>query len=458
MRIAIDNRVFYRKLWSLALPIAFQSLMLAAVAAGDALMLGRVAQDEMTAVSLATQIQFVQNMFLAAATMAGSILGAQYFGKGDRKTISEIFNIMLAFSGAVSVLFFAACEGIPRILMMAFTHDAPLIEIGAGYLRIAGWSYLLTGVSQCYLSVMKVTDHVRASVLISSGAVVLNVILNAVFIFGLFGIPAMRFRGAALATAIARIVELILAVGMSFGETRVRPAFRRFFAWDRGLLRDFLKQYWPLLGALLLWGVGFTAYTAVIGHMGSDAAAANSVSAVVRDLVCCACNGIGNAAAIMVGNELGAGKLELGKAYGLKLTRISWVIGFASTALVLAVTPLVLHMVILTDDARKELTGMMIIMAVYMIGRCVNTVVINGVLDGGGDTTFDMYSLAVAMWGIAVPLAILGAFVFNWPVLAVYACTCLDEVGKIPWVMVRMRKFKWVRDLTRTEGKEAGTE
>ena len=204
--------------------------------------------------------------------------------------------------------------------------------------------------------------------------------------------------------------------------------------------------------------MGFTAYTAVIGHMGSDAAAANSVSAVVRDLVCCACNGIGNAAAIMVGNELGAGKLELGKAYGLKLTRISWVIGFASTALVLAVTPLVLHMVILTDDARKELTGMMIIMAVYMIGRCVNTVVINGVLDGGGDTTFDMYSLAVAMWGIAVPLAILGAFVFNWPVLAVYACTCLDEVGKIPWVMVRMRKFKWVRDLTRTEGKEAGTE
>ncbi len=305
---------------------------------------------------------------------------------------------------------------------------------------------------------MKVTDHVLASVLISSGAVVLNVILNAVFIFGLFGVPAMRFRGAALATAIARIVELILAVGLSFGKSCVRPAFRRFFAWDRGLLMDFLKQYWPLLGALLLWGVGFTAYTAVIGHMGSDAAAANSVSAVVRDLVCCACNGIGNAAAIMVGNELGAGELEMGKAYGLKLARISWVIGFASTALVLAVTPLVLHMVILTDAARKELTGMMIIMAVYMIGRCVNTVVINGVLDGGGDTTFDMYSLAVAMWGIAVPLAILGAFVFNWPVLAVYACTCLDEVGKIPWVMVRMRKFKWVRDLTRTEGKEAGTE
>ena len=124
-------------------------------------------------------------------------------------------------------------------------------------------------------------------------------------------------------------------------------------------------------------------------------------------------------------------------------------IGIGSTLIILALTPLVVRMVLLTDEARSHLTAMMVIMAVYMIGRCVNTVTINGVLDGGGDTLFDMYSLAVCMWGIAIPLALLGAFVFNWPVPAVYACTCLDEVGKIPWVMLRFRKYKWVRDLTR---------
>ena len=186
-----------------------------------------------------------------------------------------------------------------------------------------------------------------------------------------------------------------------------------------------------------------------MGHMGADAAAANSVAAVIRDLICCLCNGIGSAAGIMVGNELGAGRLEQGKAYGIRLKNISYVIGFFSTALVLALTPLVVRSVILTDTARSYLTGMMVIMSVYMIGRCVNTVTINGVLDGGGDTLFDMYSLAVCMWGIAIPLALLGAFVFHWPVLAVYACTCLDEVGKIPWVMLRFRKYKWVKDLTR---------
>ena len=446
---AIDNRMFYKRLWTLALPISFQSLMLAMVAAFDALMLGRVAQEEMTAVSLATQIQFVQNMFLMSGTAAGSILGAQYFGKGDRRTIEELFNLMLRFCGLISVLFFLACELIPGTLMHAFTHDPVLIGIGSAYLRIAGWSYLLTGVSQCYLAVMKFTDHVTPVAWISSSAVIANIVLNAVFIFGLLGLPRMNARGAALATTLSRVIELGLCIAVSTREGYVRPAWDRFLRGQKQLRKDFTRQCLPLLGASLFWGVGFTSYTAIMGHMGSDAAAGNAVASVVRDLVCCACNGIGSAAGIMVGNALGAGDLERGKAYGIKLRNISWVIGFASTALVLAVTPLVVRMVILTEEARGYLTGMMVIMAFYMIGRCVNTVSINGVLDGGGDTVFDLYSLAVCMWGIAIPLALLGAFVFHWPVLAVYSCTCLDEVGKIPWVMIRLRKYKWVRDLTR---------
>ena len=449
IHMKIDNKSFYSRLGTLALPIAFQSLMLASVAAGDALMLGRIAQEQMTAVSLATQIQFVQNMFIMAATGAGSILGAQYFGKGDRPTVRELFSLMLRVSGLISLAFFLACEFIPGLLMHIFTHDPALIAIGSAYLRIAGWSYLITGVSQCYLTMMKVTDHVRASAIISTAAVLSNIALNAVFIFGLLVLPAMNARGAALATTLARVIELGLCLAYMRRDDCVRPAWNRLVRGDRLLARDFARQCLPLLGGSLFWGVGFTSYTAIIGHMGSDAAAANSVAAVVRDLICCVCNGIGSAAGIMVGNALGAGDLERGKAYGIKLRNISWVIGFGSTALVLALTPLVVRLVVLTDTARQYLTGMMVIMAVYMIGRSVNTVTINGVLDGGGDTLFDMYSLAVCMWGIAIPLALLGAFVFHWPVLAVYACTCLDEVGKIPWVMARFRKYKWVKDLTR---------
>ena len=450
-----ERRSFYQRLFHLALPIALQSLMLAAVAAGDALMLGQIAQAQMTAVSLATQIQFVQNMFLMAATGAGAILGAQYWGKGDRETLRELFNMMLRLCGALSLLFFAACELVPGALMHIFTHDEELVSIGSDYLRIAGFSYLLTGISQSYMTIMKVTDHVTPSSVISSTAVLLNIALNAVFIFA----AGMEARGAALATSIARVAELGLCFAISSRAGYLRPAWNRFLQRTKELAADFRRQLLPLLGGALLWGVGFTSYTAIIGHMGSDPAAANSVAAVVRDLICCVCNGIGSAAGIMVGNELGAGRLEKGKEYGIRLKNLSWWIGFGSTAVVLALTPLVVHMVKLSPEASRHLTGMMIVMAVYMIGRCVNTVTINGVLDGGGDTVFDMYSLAVCMWGIAIPLALLGAFVFGWPVLLVYACTCLDEVGKLPWVMARFRKYKWVKDLTRnTEKQQEGRE
>ena len=445
----IDNKAFYKNLITIALPIALQSLMLALVAACDALMLGRVAQIQMTAVSLATQIQFVQNMFLSSATAAGAILGAQYWGKGDKKALENIFNIMLLFCGIVSVLFFLACEFSPQVLMGIFAADKDLIRIGSDYLRIAGWSYLITGVSQCYLTIMKVTERVKAGAAISSAAVVINIIFNAVFIFGMFGLPRMEARGAAISTAIARICELALCLFISAKPSYIRPALSRLFKIPKELFLDFMKQCLPLMGGCLCWGVGFTSYTAIMGHMGVDAAAANSIAAVVRDLVCCMCNGIGSAAGIIVGNELGAGRLELGKKYGLKLKNISFVIGFISTAIVLAVTPIVVGGVILTDQAREYLIWMMVIMSFYMIGRCVNTVTINGVLDGGGDTIFDLYSLVVCMWMIAIPLALCGAFVFHWSPLAVYACTCLDEVGKIPWVMLRVKKYKWVRDLTR---------
>ncbi|MBQ3797614.1 MAG: MATE family efflux transporter [Butyrivibrio sp.] len=447
--IKIDNKEFYRHLSRIAIPISLQSLMLAMVAAADALMLGRVEQVQMTAVSLATQIQFVQNMFLAAATSAGAILGAQYWGKGDKKTLENIFNLMLWFCGIVSIIFFLACEFAPEKLMLFFASDSELISIGSSYLKIAGFSYLLTGISECYLAIMKVTEHVRTGAFISSSAVVINILLNGVLIFGLLGAPRMEARGAALATTISRVIQLCLCLGLSSGQKYIRPAIDRFFKIPKLLIGDFFKQCLPLMGGCLCWGIGFTSYTAIMGHMGVDAAAANSVAAVVRDLVCCACNGIGTAAGIMVGNELGAGRLELGKAYGIKLKNISFVVGFISTAIVLAVTPLVVNGVILTDTARKYLVGMMVIMSVYMIGRCVNTVMINGVLDGGGDTLFDMYSLIVSMWMIAIPLAVAGAFFLHWSPLAVYACTCVDEVGKIPWVLIRFHKYKWVQDLTR---------
>ena len=444
-----SDKVFWGKLLHLAAPIALQNLMLASVAAADALMLGRVTQNSMSAVSLATQIQFVQNMVLMAIVSTIVILGAQYWGKKDTDTVNDIFCIGLRLSVAASFIFFIGCIFFPRYLMMIFTNEEALIVIGIRYLKIAGWSYLLTGISQCYLAIMKVSEHAGQTALVSSGAVIINIVLNAVFIFGLFGVPVMEAQGAALATLISRVIELSWVVIVSYRKGYIHPKWNRLFKRNRLLSKDFRKCVLPLLGASLFWGVGFTSYSAFMGHLGTDATAANSIAAVVRDLVCCLCNGLANGVGILVGNELGAGHLERGKQYGDRLVKIAFLTGFLSTVIMLAVTPFVTRFVKMTDQASWYLVGMMIIMAFYMIGRTVNTIIINGIFSAGGDTIFDMYSLAVCMWGIAVPLAAAGTFFLHWPVLVVYACTCLDEVGKIPWVMYHYRKYIWVKDLTR---------
>ncbi|MBR3098254.1 MAG: MATE family efflux transporter [Clostridia bacterium] len=445
----LSDRVFMKNLSRLALPIAAQSLMLSAVSVADTLMLGGVEQNAMAAVSLATKFQFLQNMVVSSVVAALVILGAQYWGKKDRGAIDRLFSIALRICGVTSVLFFAACEFIPNIMMRAFTNDAELNRIGAEYLRIAAWSYLITGFSQCYLALLKISDHAGDTAVISSTAVVINIALNAVFIFGLLGSPAMGVQGAALATLIARIVEAAWALACSFRKNYIRPDYRNLFLRDQVLSRDFTRCMLPLLGASLLWGVGFTAYSSFMGHIDQDAPAANSVASSVIELVCCLCNGLANGGGILVGNALGAGDLEKGKLYGTRLVRMSFFVGIGTSLLMFAITPLVMSVVRLNDTAAAYLHSMMIVMSVYTVGRVVNTITINGIFGAGGDTLFDMYSLAVTMWGIALPLAVLGTFVFHWPVWLVYACTCLDEVGKIPWVMAHFRKYKWVRDLTR---------
>ena len=444
-----DDKPFYRKLVAIMAPIALQNLMLAMVAAADTVMLGRVDQNAMAAVSLATQIQFVQNMILGVVVSVIGILGAQYWGKGDKVVLGKLFGMGIRHCVVISVAFFIGCVFFPRYLMRLFAKDETLIAIGVKYLKIAGWSYLLTGVSQCYMAIMKVSEHVPRTAWISSVTVVINIILNSVFIFGLFGVPAYGAEGAAIATLIARVIEVLWCVISSYQNSFIRLELRNLFSFERLLAEDYWRCALPLLGAYLFWGVGFTSYTAIIGQLGPDAAASNAIAAGVRDLMCCLCNGLCTAGGILIGNELGAGRLDQGRKYGDRLAILSYIIGFFCMFVILAIIPVVKHYMKLTDKAQGYLVGMFVILSIYMIGRCVNTIIINGIFSAGGDTMFDYYSLAVCMWGLAVPCALISAFWLHWHVLIVYSCTCLDEVGKIPWVMHHYRKYKWVKNLTR---------
>lgn len=443
------NSEFYSKLFSLVLPIAFQQFMLAAVNASDALMLGLLDQDSLSAVSLAGQVQFVFNLFLAAMTIGASMLAAQYWGKGDRDAVERILALVLKITTPVSLAVFLAAQLCPGLLMRIFTRDEVLIAGGVRYLQVVGMSYLMTGISQIFLCILKNSGQAMKSTVISSFSVVLNIFLNAVFIFGFWIFPEMGIAGAALATVIAKAAELLWLFAESCREGRIHLRMRYVIHTDPLLRKDFWKYTTPVLANEMVWGCGFTMYSVIMGHLGSDAVAANSIANIVKNLIACFCSGIGNGGGILVGNELGQGNLEKARSYGGRLCRISIVSGIISGLVLLALSPLILSVSNLSDVSAGYLRGMLLICSYYMIGRAVNATTIAGIFCAGGDSRFGLLCDTIVMWVIAVPLGLISAFVLNLPVLAVYFVISLDEMVKLPAVYRHYKKYAWVKDLTR---------
>lgn len=445
----MDQKGFYRKLLPLMLPIAFQSLMLSLVSASDTLMLGLVDQASISSVSLASQVYFVFSLFIYGLTGGASILAAQYWGKGNREAVEQVFALLLRPLSLAGGLFTLCTLVIPEIIMRIFTPDPQLITLGAGYLRVVSMSYLLDAVSQSYLCMMRNCGRAGTASLITSVGVVLNILLNAVLIFGLLGLPKLGIQGAALATVITRVLSLVWAVTATSRKNGIRLRKKYLFARRLSLRRDFWHYTLPVFFNNLVWGVGITMGSVILGHLGTDAVAANSIAMVVKNLVACLCMGLGSGGAILVGNELGAGRLDTGKVYGQKVVNLSILAGLASGAALIALTGVILNLAELSDQATSYLRWMIVVCAVNLAGMSHNTATISGIFSAGGDTRFGLICDIITLWCVVVPLGLLAAFVFHWPVLVVYILINMDEIVKLPAVRIHYRKYKWVRDLTR---------
>ncbi len=440
---------FTRRLKSLVLPIMVQSFMLALVSATDAIMLGFVDQASLSAVSLGGQVQFILSLVVTGVTAGLGILAAQYWGKGDAVVLEKIVPIALRVNLITGVFFTAAAGLAPGLLMRVLTNDESLLGLGADYLRAVSLSYLLCAVSQIYLTVLKNTDHADLSSRISSTAVVFNILANAVLIFGLCGAPRLGVVGAAYATVLARLLELIWSAWETKKPGRVRVRWDRLLTKETDLRTDFNRYTGPVLLASLVWGVAYSLYTVYMGHLGSDAVAANSVTTIIRTLVSCGIRGLGGGTGVLMGHVLGANDLVKAKDYGGRLTRLSILTGVTTGLLLMAISPFVVRLAPLTETAAGYLQGMLLFCGVNLMFQSVNHVVLDGVFCAGGDSRFDMIGNIFAMWCFSVPVGYLAAFVFHAPVLAVYCIVNLDEIVKIPAVYLRYKKYIWLRNITR---------
>lgn len=443
------DRIFYKKLFALVIPIAAQNFMTAIVSASDALMLGLQGQIALSAVSLATQVQFVLNLFYWALTIGATVLAAQYWGKEDTVSVEHVLVITLRFSIAISFLFFLAAAFCPEMLMRIFTNETELIALGVSYLRIVSGSYLCMGISQVYLCIMKNSGRALRSTIYGSTAVILNLVLNGILIFGLLGLPKMGIRGAALATLLARIVELVLVLLENQKKDVVRIRWEYLKMPDAILQKDYCYYTAPVLANELAWGCGFTMFSVIMGHLGSDAVAANSIANIAKNIIICFCLGIGAGSGIIIGNELGSGNLEQAKIYGKKLCRAAVVSGVLSGLLLLACQPVIfLFASNLSGQAQGYLRVMLLICSYYLIGKAVNCTVIAGIFCAGGDTRFGLCCDTITMWAIIIPIGLAAAFWLKLPVLWVYFCLNLDEIIKLPAVYRHYKKYQWLKNLT----------
>ena len=442
---------FYRQMFKLAIPIIIQNLLSAAVNSSDVIMLNYVGQSAISAVSLAANYSNILFMVYYGLGTGASLLCAQYFGKKNMQAIHAVEGIALRFSLAISALVALVAFTMPQRMLLLFTSDQELIAIGSSYIRIMGITYLCWGVTEIYLAILRSIGRVTISMTLNMLAFGLNILLNAMFIFGLFGAPKLGVTGVAIATASSRLIQLVACVIVSLlsKDVKLNPAY--MFIRSKTLLNDFIHLSLPALGNDLSWSVAFSMYSVILGHLGTDAVAANSLVTVVRNVGSVFCFAIASAGTILLGRVMGQEELEKSKSYASRMLKMTVVAGAVGGVIVLAVTPFVLRFASLNDTAMHYLKYMLLINSYYIMGSAVNTALIAGVFRAGGDTKFGLICDTIDMWVYAVPLGFFAAFVLKLPVLWVYFLLCTDEFVKWPWVIRHYRKREWAKNITRED-------
>ena len=446
----MENK-FRDKILKLALPIAAQQFMLALVSACDAFMLGGLNQNSLSAVSLASQITFVFNLILTALTIGENMFVAQYYGKKDFEGLRTSAGLVLKYVLVVSIVFLIATLFAPEMLMQLFTNDPVLIAYGIKYLKLIGLSYVFSGVLQVLQGILKNCGYVGKCTMISVIVVCFNIGLNAVFIYGYFGFPRMEIAGAALATVIANGIGMVITICILYPKKELWIGIADIRDRNIHIIKKFWKHVYPVLLNELAWGGGFTMYSVILGHLGSDAVAANSIANITKNLLICVCTGFGYGGSIIIGNLLGEGNLSEARKSGNILCKIAVFSGCVTGGLILLLTPVIQHFTNLTDTASVYLKIMLFMSSYYVIGKSINAMTIGGIFPAGGDTKFGLKCDTITMWCFAVPLGCIAAFVLKLPVLVVYFVLNLDELVKLPAVFRHYRQYKWVKNLTEKE-------
>ncbi len=448
-----DNN-FYKAMIAIALPITLQNLIASSVNMLDTLMITSLGKENLAAVGLANQVFFLYAVTIFGIATGSSIFISQFWGKKDTSNIRRIIGLSLTVGSVIGIIFTIATLFIPEHIMRIFSKDSEVVRLGAEYLKIVSFSYIITGISFTYAVASRSIGHAKMPMVVSIISFLTNGVFNYMLIFGKFGFPKLGIKGAAYGTLIARIVEVaFILYSIYSGDGPLAGSIKEMTDWNKDFLKKYFKTTYPVILNEALWSLGNVLYSIAYAKIGTEAAAAVQILNTIQNIFMVMTRGLANACTVMVGNKIGADEEDVAIEYANRFLIMSLILGLVLGMMLFFTSDFILKIFRnLTPELYATSKRLLTVLAMFFFIKVFNGTMIVGVLRGGGDTKFSMLLEMAAVWLVGVPLAFLGATVFKFPVHYVLALVYIEEVIKTIIGIPRIVSKKWVKNVIQDMG------
>ena len=444
----IKNRDLLKMMGKVALPIAAQSLIGSSLSLIDNLMVGSLGELELNAVGVSVQIFFINWMLLFGFTSGAATFISQFYGVNDIKNIKKTTGFALTVAGGIGLVFFVIAMVFPEYVLRVFTKFPEVIELGVVYIRTGAPCFLFLAITQPFTVALRATQQTKLPLYASVTALAMNTFLNYVFIFGKFGAPALGVQGAALATSIARLLEMSIILFIVFGRKNIvagKPS--EYFGYGRELAGRIARNALPTTINETMWGLGTSLYVAAFARIGITAGAAIQACNTTSNMFSLAAFSVGDAVLILVGQKLGEGKTELAYEMSKKMIIYGVVIGVIMGIGVIAAGEPLLSLFEFTEEGADAAMKILIVYGVTMGLNLYNGIHITGTLRCGGDTKFAMFTEVGTVWLIGVPLAFITSLYLGWPIYFALLAVKTEELVKGLILTKRYLSKRWLKNV-----------
>ncbi|MEW9698941.1 MATE family efflux transporter [Paenibacillus sp. SI8] len=441
---------FYKQVIKIAVPVTLQSLIMSLLYLTDQLMVGQLGDVAISSVGMSTKIYGIISVVLAGLSTGVSIYAAQFWGKGEKKSVSQVLGLGLIGGLVLSVLFTLFVFIVPEWFLGLFTTDERVTGDGSIFLKIVSLSYVPMMLTMMFSSILRSTEHAKLPMVVSLITVGLNIVLNYGLIFGHFGLPQWGLMGSAVATLIARIVECLLIIGAVY-KFRLPGSvdLKYLFLIPKPLFQQFLKTTYPIILTELVWVLSETVYAMVYSRMGTAEMTAMTITFPLQGLSVGLLSGLASAAGVIVGNRLGAGDESTAMDYAKRLIRLGILISIALGLIIAAISPFYVAAYHISEEAHRLGMYIILVFAGFLWVKVANMIIAGGILNSGGDSKFVFGMESTANWIVGVPLAVLMSFVWKQPVFVVYLVLSIEEVVRFGFGLTRIYSKKWIRNLVK---------